>query len=119
MGILLDTTMVFPMDTTMASTTQLLQLSRLPQLLKLPLLLRLLPLFTTQLLFSTTLPPLSITLPLLLRQSPSQLPTLTLELTLSSQPQSSRLSQSWLEDKLVRCHSEWLLLLKIELLNNL
>merc|ERR1712173_494538 len=112
MGILLDTTMVFPMDTTMASTTQLplwlklLQLSRLLQLLKLPLLLRLLPLFTTQLLFSTTLPPLSITLPLLLRQSPSQLPTLTLEHTLSSQPQSSRLSQSWLEDKLVRCHSD-------------
>merc|ERR1712173_373737 len=133
MGILLDTTMVFPMDTTMASTTQLLQLSRLPQLLKLPLLLRLLPLFTTQLLFSTTLlplstmqlllstmlPPLSIMLPLLLRLSPSQLPTLTLEHTLSSQPQSSRLSQSWLEDKLVRCHTEWLLLLKIELLNNL
>merc|ERR1712173_228472 len=125
MGILLDTTMVFPMDTTMASTTQLplwlklLQLSRLPQLLKLPLLLRLLPLFTTQLLFSTMLPPLSIMLPLLLRLSPSQLPTLTLEHTLSSQPQSSRLSQSWLEDKLVRCHTEWLLLLKIELLNNL
>merc|ERR1712013_917175 len=62
---------------------------------------------------------LSTMLPLLLRLYPSQLPTPTLEPTLSSQPQSSRLSQTWLEDKQARCHNVLLLLLKIELLYNI
>merc|ERR1712013_593386 len=92
---------------------KLLQLSRLLQLLKLPLL------FTTQPLSSIMQLLLSTMLPLLLRLYPSQLPTPTLEPTLSSQPQSSRLSQTWLEDKQARCHNVLLLLLKIELLYNI
>merc|ERR1712122_246132 len=118
--ILLGITMAFPMDTTMALTMLLLLL------LLLPLWLKLLQLFTTQplssimqLLLSTTLLPLSTMLPLLLRLYPSQLPTPTLEPTLSSQPLSSRLSQIWLEDKQARCHNVLLLLLKIELLYNI
>merc|ERR1712158_178999 len=91
---LLGITMAFPTDTTMASTMLLLLLS------------------ITQLPWSTMSP-------LLLRLYPSQLPTPTLEPTLSSPPQSSRLSQSWLEDKQARCHSVLLLLLKIELLYNI
>merc|ERR1712165_516139 len=68
---------------------------------------------------STMLLLLLLLLPLWLRLYPSQLPTPTLEPTLSSQPQSSRLSLSWLEDKQARCHSVLLLLLKIELLYNI
>merc|ERR1719422_1051802 len=99
---------------------KLLQLSRLLQLLKLPLLFTTQPLSSImQLLLSIMLLPLSTMLPLLLRLYPSQLPTPTLEPTLSSQPQSSRLSQTWLEDKQARCHNVLLLLLKIELLYNI
>merc|ERR1712012_1184149 len=99
---------------------KLLQLSRLLQLLRLPLLFTTQPLSSImQLLLSITLLPLSSMLPLLLRLYPSQLPTLTLEPTLSSQPQSSRLSQIWLEDKQARCNNVLLLLLKIELLYNI
>merc|ERR1712027_293147 len=129
---LLGITMAFPTDTTMASTMllllwlhlplwlKLLQLSRLLLLLKLPLLFTTQPLFSTMLLLLSIMQlPLSTMLPLLLRLYPSQLPTPTLEPTLSSQPQSSRLSQSWLEDKQARCHSVLLLLLKIELLYNI
>merc|ERR1712203_917447 len=125
--------MAFHTDTTMASTMLLLLLLLLPLWLKLLLLSRLPLLFTTQPLFSTMLLllcimqlllsitqlPLSTMSPLLLRLYPSQLPTPTLEPTLSSPPQSSRLSQSWLEDKQARCHSVLLLLLKIELLYNI
>merc|ERR1712200_368626 len=136
---LLGITMAFPTDTTMASTMllllllllplwlELLQLSRLLLLLKLPLLFTTQPLFSTmllllcitQLLLSITQLPWSTMSPLLLRLYPSQLPTPTLEPTLSSPPQSSRLSQSWLEDKQARYHSVLLLLLKIELLYNI
>merc|ERR1719232_318293 len=125
--------MAFPTDTTMALTMQLLPLLLLPLWLKLLQLSKLPLLFTTQplssimqlllsimqLLLSTMLLPLSTMLPLLLRLYPSQLPTPTLEPTLSSQPQSSRLSQTWLEDKQARCHNVLLLLLKIELLYNI
>merc|ERR1712122_364929 len=123
--ILLGITMGSPTDTTMALTMllllllllplwlKLLQLSRLLQLLKLPLF------FTTQPPSSIMQLPLSTMLPLLLRLYPSQLPTPTLEPTLSSQPLSSRLSQSWLEDKQARFHNVLLLLLKIELLYNI
>merc|ERR1719232_1191617 len=118
--------MVFPTDTTMALTMQLPLLLLLPLWLKLLQLLKLPLLFTTQplssimqLLLSTMRLPLSTMLPLLLRLYPSQLPTPTLEPTLSSQPQSSRLSQTWLEDKQARCHNVLLLLLKIELLYNI
>merc|ERR1712122_151027 len=111
--ILLGITMAFPTDTTMALTMKLLLLSRLLQLLKLPLF------FTTQPPSSIMQLPLSTMLPLLLRLYPSQLPTPTLEPTLSSQPLSSRLSQSWLEDKQARFHNVLLLLLKIELLYNI
>merc|ERR1712122_274431 len=129
--ILLGITMAFPTDTTMVLTMlllllllllwqKLLQLSRLLQLLKLPLLFTTQPLSSImQLLLSITLLPLSTMLPLLLRLYPSQLPTPTLEPTLSSQPQSSKLSQSWLEDKQARCPNVLLLLLKIELLYNI
>merc|ERR1711937_495774 len=110
--ILLAITMAFPMDTTMALTMQLLLLLLPPLWLKLLLSIMLLPL-------STMLLPLSTMLPLLLRLYPSQLPTPTLEPTLSSQPLSSRQSQSWLEDKQARCHNVLLLLLKIELLYNI
>merc|ERR1711902_264134 len=93
---------------------------KLLQLLKLPLLFTTQPLSSImQLLLSITLLPLSTRWPLLLRLYPSQLPTPTLEPTLSSQPLSSRLSQSWLEDKQARCHNVLLLLLKIELLYNI
>merc|ERR1711970_185371 len=123
--------MAFPTDTTMASTMAstmlLLLLLHLPLLLKLPQLSTTQPLFSTMLLLlcimqlplSITQLPLSTMSPLLLRLYPSQLPTPTLEPILSSQPQSSRLSQSWLEDKQARCHSVLLLLLKIELLYNI
>merc|ERR1712122_460322 len=97
-------TMAFPTDTTMALTMLLLLLLLLPLWLKLLQLSRLLQL---------------LMLPLLLRLYPSQLPTPTLEPTLSSQPLSSRLSQIWLEDKQARCHNVLLLLLKIELLYNI
>merc|ERR1712122_303467 len=117
--ILLGITMAFPTDTTMALTMLLLPLLLLPLWLKLLQLSRLLQLLKLPQLF-TTQPPssimqllLSIMLPLLLRLYPSQLPTLTLEPTLSSQPLSSRLSQIWLEDKQARCHNVLLLLLKI------
>merc|ERR1739844_884527 len=99
---------------------KLLQLSRLLLLLKLPQLSTTQPLFSTMLLLLCIMQlPLSITPPLLLRLYPSQLLTPTLEPILSSQPQSSRLSQSWLEDKQARCHSVLLLLLKTELLYNI
>merc|ERR1712122_238992 len=116
--ILLAITMAFPTDTTMVLTMLLLLLLLLPLWLKLLQLSRLLQLLKLPLLF-TTQPLSSIMLPLLLRLYPSQLPTPTLEPTLSSQPQSSRLSQSWLEDKQARCHNVLLLLLKIELLYNI
>merc|ERR1712122_224638 len=105
--ILLGITMAFPTDTTMALTMLLLLLLLLPLF------------FTTQPPSSIMQLPLSTMLPLLLRLYPSQLPTPTLEPTLSSQPLSSRLSQIWLEDKQARCHNVLLLLLKIELLYNI